>query len=151
MTDKNDHTSSALEWDAPWQGDRSARPSTGHGLNYEEGLGWDTDVPNEFLLGVRQAYGEADAGKSQVPGHFGPDKPPRPNQNLNVFEKPVKETMRERAHVGSASWVEAPAQLGAFVRGAGDAETDRNGDYPYAHEHRDGGHYSRPSPARIED
>ena len=56
---------------------------------FQEGIASDTDVPNDFMLGVRQGY-ETGA---------------RPNQNKNVFEKPPQETMQERAHVGSAAWV----------------------------------------------
>lgn len=72
-------------------------------LHPEEGIATDTDVPKDFVLGIRQGY-ETGA---------------RPNQNKNVFEKPAEETMKERAHVGSASWVEAPTYLSAFAGGTG--------------------------------
>ena len=62
-------------------------------LRFEEGISTDTDVPNDFVLGVRQ-------GTMPAPG--------RPNHNANVYEKYPDETMRERAHLGSAAWVEAP-------------------------------------------
>ena len=71
-------------------------------LRFEEGLATDTDVPNEFSKGAGQGYIAA-AG--------------RPNRNANVFEKYPEETMRERAHVGSAAWVEAPTFLGEFSQG----------------------------------
>jgi hypothetical protein len=71
-------------------------------LRFEEGIATDTDVPNEFQKGMMQGYTPA---------------PGRPNHNANVFEKPAAETLAERAHVGSASWVEAPTFLGEFAHG----------------------------------
>ena len=71
-------------------------------LRFEEGIATDTDVPNEFQKGMMQGYIPA-AG--------------RPNRNANVFEKPAAETLAERAHVGSAAWVEAPTFLGEFAHG----------------------------------
>lgn len=72
-------------------------------LRFEEGLGTDTDLPNEFMHGIRQGYETA---------------PGRNNHNMNVFEKMPDETMRERYHVGSASWVEGPDYLSQFAGGA---------------------------------
>ena len=71
-------------------------------LRFEEGIATDTDVPNDFQKGMMQGYIPA-AG--------------RPNRNANVFEKPAAETLAERAHVGSAAWVEAPTFLGEFAHG----------------------------------
>jgi hypothetical protein len=71
-------------------------------LRFEEGIATDTDVPNDFQKGMMQGY---------IPA------PGRPNHNANVFEKPAEETLAERAHVGSASWVEAPTFLGEFAHG----------------------------------
>jgi hypothetical protein len=71
-------------------------------LRFEEGIATDTDVPNEFQKGMMQGMIPA-AG--------------RPNHNANVFEKSAAETLSERAHVGSASWVEAPTFLGEFAHG----------------------------------
>lgn len=71
-------------------------------LRFQEGIGTDTDVPNDFGLGMSQ----------------GTPDPARPNHNRNVYEKPAEETMRERAHVGSASWIDAPSVLGEFSQGA---------------------------------
>lgn len=71
-------------------------------LRFEEGVATDTDVPTEFGKG---AYGDTvGAGPRQKPA---------------LFVKDPAETMRERAHVGSASWVEGQAELGDFVQGAG--------------------------------
>jgi len=79
-----------------------ATPGQRGPLRFEEGLATDTDVPNEFSKGAMQGYVPA-AG--------------RPNRNQNVFEKLPEETMRERAHVGSAAWVEAPDHLREFAAG----------------------------------
>jgi hypothetical protein len=66
-------------------------------LRFEEGVATDTDIPNEFGRG---AYGD-----TQI-------YPPQ------TLRKDPAETMRERAHVGSASWIEAPTMLSDFVVGA---------------------------------
>ena len=79
-----------------------ATPGLRGPLRFEEGIATDTDVPNDFQLGLDQGY-DTPAG--------------RPNHNSNVFEKYPEETMRERAHVGSAAWVEAPTYLGEFAQG----------------------------------
>jgi hypothetical protein len=44
--------------------------------------------------------------------------PGRPNRNAPVWQKPAEQTMSERAHVGSASWIEAPTYLGEFAHGS---------------------------------
>lgn len=122
---------------AHWHGDSAMRP--GHAsVRFEEGLGWDTDVPQEFKLGLDQ---------SQAAGV-------RPNHNANVFHKSYQETTRERAHPGSAAWTDAPDHLDSFAQGARDEKrgvNDVDGDQPYGHDIRDGLHYSRPNHARIED
>lgn len=84
--------------------------------------------------------------------HGTPDRGRRPNQNVNVFEKPAAETMRERAHLGSANWVDSPGLTAAFARGAADEKTPPGSvvDQPYASETHDGQmtlHYSRPAHA----
>lgn len=101
-------------------------------LRFEEGIGTDTDVPNEFATGARQGY---------VPA------PGRPNRNANVFEKYPEETMRERAHVGSAAWVEAPEMLGGF---SGGAFAD-HGSNVFEEEFRNGSHQQRQNPAVVQD
>jgi hypothetical protein len=69
-------------------------------LRFEEGVATDTDIPNDFGQG---AYGDpAGDGRGRP---FTPVKDPAT-------------TMRERAHVGSASWIEAPTMLSDFVIGA---------------------------------
>ena len=72
-------------------------------LRFEEGIATDTDVPQSITEGAMHGYMPA---------------PGRPNRNANVFEKLPEETMRERAHVGSAAWVEAPQNLNDFAAGA---------------------------------
>jgi len=82
---------------------KGADNSTRRGpLRFEEGIATDTDVPNEFQKGMMQGMISAQG---------------RPNRNANVFEKPAAETLAERAHVGSAAWVEAPTFLGEFAHG----------------------------------
>lgn len=66
-------------------------------LRFEEGIPTDTDIPSEFGRG---AYEDT----SHYPAV------------LNV--KSPQETMRERAHVGSSTWIEAPTMLSDFVYGA---------------------------------
>ena len=103
----------------------------GHGPDrFQEGIATDTDVPNDFMVGIQQGY----------------ETGPRPNQNKNVFEKYPDETMRERAHVGSAAWVEGPDYLSAFSGG-----TSTEAERAYIAVQRSGGHYARPSAAVVND
>ena len=71
-------------------------------LRFEEGIATDTDVPNDFQVGMT-------SGQATAPG--------RPNRNAPVWQKTAAETLSERAHVGSAAWVEAPTFLGEFAHG----------------------------------
>ena len=100
-------------------------------LRFEEGVATDTDVPNDFAVG-------AHLDTQPAPG--------RPNHNNPAaFYKPAEQTMAERAHVGSASWIEAPTVLGEFVEGvvAGD-------DMPkWEMTYNSGGHMNRPNPTRV--
>ena len=72
-------------------------------LRFEEGVATDTDVPADFQTGMM-------SGSATAPG--------RPNRNAPVWQKTAAETLAERAHVGSASWVEAPTFLGEFAHGS---------------------------------
>jgi hypothetical protein len=72
---------------------------------FEEGIARDTDVPNDFAQG---AYGDG-----------APTHPSKAYQSAQTFVKPAAQTMQERAHVGSASWIEAPSLLSEFAEGAG--------------------------------
>lgn len=102
-------------------------------LRFEEGIATDTDVPRDFAQG---AY--VDTAPS----------PYRMNQtNPQMFYKPAAQTMQERAHVGAASWIEAPTVLREFVQGsvAGDG-------MPYfEYEYNTGGHMNRPNPTVVWD
>lgn len=102
---------------------------------FYEGLSTDTDLPNEFRNGAMQGY-ETAAG--------------RPNHNKNVYEKFPEETMRERAHVGSASWTEAPTYLAEFSHGTDTVLAERayeqvNRAAPY------GRRWERMSAAEVRD
>src|SRR6516162_2739697 len=66
-------------------------------LRFEEGVATDTDVPNDFRRG---AY--ADTANE------------RP---VTCIQTPA-ETQRERVHMGSSTWIEAPTLLSEFVQGA---------------------------------
>ena len=101
-------------------------------LRFEEGIATDTDVPREFENGASQGY-------ITPPG--------RPNHNQNVFEKSADETMAERAHVGSAAWVEAPTFLGNFSEGAFSNAAEQS----FEEDIRSGGHYTRVNPATVID
>jgi hypothetical protein len=72
-------------------------------LRFEEGVATDTDVPNDFQVGIMNGFAAA---------------PGRPNRNAPVWQKPAAETLSERAHVGSAAWIEAPTFLGEFSHGS---------------------------------
>lgn len=101
-------------------------------LRFEEGVATDTDVPNEFTKGVMQGYLTA---------------PGQPNHNANVYEKYPEETMRERAHMGSAAWVEAPTYIGEFAHGTNNALSAVR----YEQVDRSGGRYERLNPANVPD
>ena len=109
-----------------------ATPGQRGPLRFEEGIATDTDVPNEFTKGAMQGY---------VPA------PGRPNRNQNVFEKLPEETMRERAHVGSAAWVEAPSHLSEFAAG-GFAD---HGDNRIEEVKRSGGPQKAGNPSVVND
>lgn len=98
-------------------------------LRFEEGLATDTDIPMEFVNGMRQGY---------VAGPRG--------HNVNVYEKYPDETMRERVHVGSAAWVEAPTYLASFAGGTGN-----EAEQCYVQVDRSGGRYERRNPAQVLD
>lgn len=78
-------------------------------LHHEEGIGTDTDVPSDF---VRGAFVDTAA----LPGTIN-------RVNPMSYHKSAAETMSERAHLGSAAWVEAPTVLSDFVQGAGAGQT----------------------------
>lgn len=110
----------------------SATPGMRGPLRFEEGVATDTDVPAQFTEGAMQGYVPA-AG--------------RPNRNAPVHTKTAEETMRERAHVGSAAWVEAPSYLGEFSAG-GFAD---HGDNRFERVFRNGAHQQPANPSVVQD
>jgi len=98
-------------------------------LRFEEGVATDTDIPNDFGRG---AYGDTQG-----------DGRGRPFTNW----KGADETMRERAHVGSASWIEAPTMLQDFVIGASAGQSGLQFEMELGSERR----LVRLSPATVMD
>lgn len=96
-------------------------------LRFQEGVATDTDVPSDFARG---AYGDTAPYRGN-----GADTNPE-----HVFKR-AEETTRERAHVGSASWIEAPELLGDFVQGSVSGERPPSFEYAY----NSGAHQSRPN------
>jgi hypothetical protein len=120
---------------APLTYDRKITPATPGQrgpLRFEEGLGTDPDVPTEFVKGALQGY---------IPA------PGRPNRNTPVHTKTAEETMRERAHVGSAAWVESQDYLGEF---SGAAFED-HGTNVFEEVMRNGSRQQRMNPAQVQD
>ena len=109
-----------------------ATPGQRGPLRFEEGIATDTDVPAQFTTGAMQGY-EPAAG--------------RPNRNKPVHTKTAEETMRERAHVGSAAWVEAPNTLQEFAS-AGFSDYGSN---VIEETFRDGSHQQRLNPSVVQD
>ena len=101
-------------------------------LRFQEGIGTDADVPQEFANGASQGYMPA---------------PGRPNRNNPVHTKPAEETMHERAHVGSASWVEAPDHLQEFANGSFQEYAENKIEEVL----RDGSRQQRPNYAQVQD
>lgn len=102
-------------------------------LRFEEGVATDTDVPADFAQG---AY--MDTAPSPLRDN---------HNNPEMFYKHPEDTMRERAHVGSASWIEAPTVLSDFVQGA----MAGDGMPQFEYEYNSGGHMNRPNPTVVFD
>lgn len=97
-----------------------AQPGTKGPLRFEEGLATDSDIPDDFQRGMQEG-GLTAAGQ--------------PNQvNPETQYKHADEVLKERAHVGSAAWVDSPPYLGAFAAGAGEGNV-----IEYVMEERSGG------------
>ena len=101
-------------------------------LRFEEGIGTDTDVPQEFSKGAGQGY---------IPA------PGRPNRNAPVHTKTAEETMSERAHVGSAAWVESQDYLSEF---SGSSFHDYAAN-TIEEVVRNGARQQHPNPAQVND
>ena len=102
-------------------------------LRFEEGVATETDVPRDFGIGAYQDT----AGDS------------RNHQTVESFFKRAEVTMRERAHIGSAAWVEAPEVLSDFVIGtqSGDMGSAEGG---WERAFNSGGHQARPNKMRVQ-
>lgn len=100
-------------------GDNRARKGD---LRFQEGLESDVDIPNEFATGVM-------AGR---------------DRNITHRKWP-EETLKERAHPGSASWIEAPSMLGGFATGAGEPPQQT------VYEYRNGARQQRVNPVSVQD
>lgn len=98
-------------------------------LRFEEGVATDTDIPNDFGLG---AYGD-----TQGDGRGRP---------FLCIKDPAT-TMRERAHVGSSTWIEAPTMLSDFVIGASVGQTPPQFEMELGSEQR----LLRINPAMVND
>lgn len=109
-----------------------AQPGLRGPLRFEEGVATDTDVPSDFQVGVMQGYVTS---------------PQRINQNAKVDTKWADETVGQRAHVGSAAWVEAPTFLANFAHGTNTRAAERVFEQPV----RDGQSYRRANPATVWD
>lgn len=81
----------------------ASNPNRRGPLRFEEGIATDTDVPRDFGVG---AYVDTAVGVTQ---------------GWAPWTKSPGETTRERAHIGSATWIEAPEHLSEFVAGVSSA------------------------------
>jgi hypothetical protein len=102
-------------------------------LRFEEGLGTDTDIPTDFQRGMIEFMVSA-------PGRINHVDP-------NTQFKMPEETMAERAHVGSAAWIDAPTMLGEFAHGS---FTDQ-AEVRYEEVVRNGGIQKRRAPEVVTD
>ena len=100
-------------------------------LRFEEGTAMEAEVTIDFGQG---AYGDTAPAPSRVN-----------HPNRNALYKPAEQTMRERAHVGSASWIEAPEVLSDFVTGA----VAGDGMPTFEMAQNSGYHMNRPNPVRV--
>jgi hypothetical protein len=110
----------------------ASRPGNRGPLRFEEGIASDTDVPNDFVRGMTEAA---------IPA------PGRPNHvNPDILFKHADEVMKERAHVGSASWIDSRSMLGDFSAGAFNEK-----EVTYEQVTRSGARQARRNPAVVND
>ena len=100
-------------------------------LRFQEGVTNEPEVPSDFGEGAYVDTGSAPSRMNHPTPH--------------ALYKPAEKTMRERAHVGAASWIEAPSVLSEFVDGvqAGD------GMPTFEMTVNSGAHMNRPNPVRV--
>lgn len=101
-------------------------------VHFYEGVATETGVPQDFQVGA----------VSDTTGT------PRGYQTVETFYKRAEKTVAERAHIGSASWIEAPQLLSDFVSGtqSGDRGTMEGG---WERAFNSGGYQKRPSAVRV--
>lgn len=102
---------------------------------FQEGVESDTDVPNDFQRG---AYVDP------MPG----TRPTVAVPDVESVYKRANETMKQRAHVGSASWIEAPEMLSDFVQGTRGGDHMQDG-VQWERAFNTGGHMNRPNAVRV--
>jgi hypothetical protein len=106
-----------------------AQPGLRGPLRFEEGLATDTDIPNDFQRGMIESNGTPN-------GMVDPE----------TQYKHAEEVYKQRAHAGSAAWVDSPPYLGAFAGGAGEGQV-----IEYIQEQRSGGRYDVLNAAVVHD
>jgi hypothetical protein len=101
-------------------------------LRFQEGVATETEVTYDFAEG---AYMDTASAPSR-----------QNHNNRDMFYKPAEQTMQERAHVGSAAWIESPDVLSDFVQGsvAGD------GMPRFETAYNSGAHMNRPNAVRVD-
>jgi hypothetical protein len=109
------------------------RPGQRGPLRFEEGLATDTDLPDSFRQGMLEPMVPAPGRLNHV--------------NPEVQYKWPEETMAQRAHVGSASWIDAPSMLGEFAHGS---FTDQ-AEVRYEEVIRNGRRQQRRAPTMVTD
>lgn len=102
-------------------------------LRFEEGVATDTDVPRDFQQGAYMDTASSPARQN--------------HNNREMFYKYPEQTMQERAHVGSASWIEAPVVLSDFVTGS----MSGDGMPTFELVQNSGGYTKRPNAVRVSD
>lgn len=107
-----------------------SRPGNRGPLRFEEGLATDTDIPNDFQQGMMEGG---------TPGPGG-------GANADTQYKHAAQVLKERAHPGSAAWVDSPMYLGAFAGGAGEGN-----EIVYVQEERSGARYENLNAAVVLD
>jgi hypothetical protein len=102
-------------------------------LRFEEGMATNTGVPDDFQQGMTEAMIPAPGRLNHV--------------NPAIQYKHADQVMQERAHMGSAAWIDSPSMLGDFAHGS---FTDQAA-VRYEEVVRSGGRQNRGAPNRVTD